>query len=296
MRNRFVELQYHLMLLPGMVLLAIFSFVPMFGVIIAFQKFIPAKGIFHSRWVGFDNFIYMFQLPDSGQIFKNTIIIAVAKIIANLLVPLVFALLLNEIKISWFKRTAQTIVYLPYFLSWVILASIFMSIVSLDGIVNQMLSILGIEPIFFMASNVWFRPIIIISSTWKDFGLGTVIYLAAIVSINTEIFEAAVIDGATRWKQIWHIIIPGIMSTLILLATLSLGNVLNAGFDQIFNLYNPLVFTTGDIVDTYVYRVGLVQAQYGLATAVGTLKSLISFILIIISYKLADRYANYRIF
>lgn len=296
MRNRINELNYHLMLLPGMILLLLFSFVPMFGIIIAFQKFSPVKGILHSRFVGLDNFIYMFQLPDSKQVFLNTVIIATSKIVANLIVPLVFALLLNEIRIVWFKRTFQTIVYLPYFLSWVILASALTNIVSLDGVINQLLSVLGIEPIFFMASNTWFRPIVVISSTWKDFGFNMIVYLAAITGINLDQYEAATIDGATRLQQLWYVTLPGILSTIVLLATLSLGNVLNAGFDQIFNLYNPLVYSSGDILDTYVYRIGLVNAQYGLATAVGLLKSVISVGLIILSYKLAARFANYRIF
>lgn len=296
MRNRISEFNYHLMLLPGMLLLILFSFVPMFGVVIAFQKFSPAKGILHSKFVGFDNFLYMFQLPDSKQVFLNTVIIATMKIIANLVVPLVFALLLNEIRVVWFKRTFQTIVYLPYFLSWVILASTLMNIFSLDGVINQVLSFLGIKPVFFMASNTWFRPIVVLSSTWKDFGFNMIVFLAAITGINLDQYEAARIDGATRLQQLWYVTLPGILSTIVLLATLSLGNVLNAGFDQIFNLYNPLVYSSGDILDTYVYRIGLVNAQYGLATAVGLLKSVVSFGLIILSYKLAARFANYRIF
>jgi len=290
------ELKYHIMLLPGMLFLTLFSFVPMIGIIIAFQNFRPYRGILNSDFIGLGNFIYMFQLPDIKQVFINTVVISVLKIIANLIVPLVFALLVNEIRIKWFKRTFQTVAYLPYFLSWVILAGALRNILSLDGIINQLLSVIGIDPIFFMASNFWFRPIIIISSTWKDFGFNMIIYLAAITSVSIEQYEAAIVDGANRLQQMWYITIPGILSIIVLLSTLSLGNVLNAGFDQIFNLYNPLVYATGDILDTYVYRIGLVQAQYGFATAVGLLKSVISFVLIIISYKLAAKYANYRIF
>lgn len=296
MRKRIDEIKYHIMLLPGMLFLGLFSFVPMIGIIIAFQNFRPARGLLNSDFIGLDNFTYMFQLPYSRQVFMNTVIIAVLKIIANLIVPLVFALLVNEIRIRWFKRTFQTIVYLPYFLSWVILAGAVRNIVDLDGIINQILSGIGIEPIFFMASNFWFRPIVVLSNTWKDFGFNMIIYLAAITSVGLEQYEAAIVDGANRLQQILYITIPGILSTIVLLATLSLGNVLNAGFDQIFNLYNPLVYETGDILDTYVYRIGLVQAQYGLATAVGLFKSVISFVLIIISYKMAAKFANYRIF
>ena len=289
-------LGYHLMLLAGMLLLFTFSFVPMFGVVIAFEKFIPTRGVLHSPWIGLSNFRYMFQLPDSGQVFLNTIIISISKIVANLVIPLAFALVLNEVKFSWYKRTVQTVVYLPYFLSWVILASTITNILSLQGPANTALSFLGIKPIFFLTSNLWFRPIIVISSPWKDFGFNTIIYLAAITAVNPLLYEAAIIDGANRWRQLLHVTVPGIASTIILLATLSLGNILNAGFDQVFNLYNPLVYSTGDIIDTLVYRIGLENAQYGLATALGLMKSVLSFILIIISYILAYRFARYRIF
>jgi putative aldouronate transport system permease protein len=296
MKNNKMALHFHLMLLPGMILLILFSIVPMFGVAIAFENYIPTRGILKSEWVGMENMIYMFQLPDSKQVFINTVVISIAKIIAGLIVPLAFALLLNEVRISWFKRTVQTIVYLPHFLSWVILSGIIINILSLDGIINHLLKFFGIEPIMFLASNIWFRPIIVLSDIWKEFGFSTIIYLAAMTAINPALYEAAELDGANRFKKLAHITLPGITTTVVLLATLSLGNVLNANFDQVFNLYNPLVYTTGDIIDTYVYRTGLVETQYGLATSVGLSKSIISFVLIILSYKLAAKYANYRIF
>ena len=284
------------MLLPGMLFLLVFSFMPMFGVVIAFEKFIPTKGIFRSPWVGLGNFAYMFQLPDSAQVFFNTIVISVLKIAFGLLVPLVYSLLLNEIGVRFLKRTIQTIIYLPHFLSWVILASLIMNLTSLDGMINVLLSSLGIKPVFFMASNSWFKPIAVASDVWKEAGFGTIIYLAALTGINPVLYEASVLDGASRLQQLWHVTLPGIATTVVLLAVLSLGNVLNAGFDQIFNLYNPLVYASADIIDTYVYRTGLVNAQYGLATAVGLMKSVVSLGLIVLSYKLADRFANYRIF
>ncbi|NCU27765.1 sugar ABC transporter permease, partial [Candidatus Nomurabacteria bacterium] len=217
--------------------------------------------------------------------------------IVNLIVPLLFALLLNEVRVKWFKRTVQTMVYLPHFLSWVILAGMFTSnIFSLDGMVNSVLGVFGIEPVFFMASNFWFRPIIVLTDVWKEFGFGTIVYLAAITGLDPGQYESAVIDGANRMQKVLYITIPGIAATIVLLGTLSLGNVLNANFDQIFNMYNTMVLKTGDIIDTYVYRSGLLGAKYGLATAVGLMKSVISFILIMTSYKLADKFANYRIF
>jgi len=296
MKSRSNSFTYHLMILPGMIILVMFAIIPMFGIAIAFQNFIPPLGILHSPWVGFDNFKYMFQIPDSLQVLKNTIIIAVAKIVANLVVPLIIALLLNEVRITFIKRASQTIIYLPYFLSWVILSSVLQNILDLDGPINQMIASFGGNPIQFLTSNVWFVPILVITETWKSMGFNIVIYLAAIIGIDPGLYEAAEIDGAVRYKQLLHITLPGITTTVVLLATLSLGSILSANFDQVFNLYNPLVYETGDIIDTYVYRVGLMQAQFGLATAVGTMKSVVSFFLIIISYKLASKFANYRIF
>lgn len=289
------QLYYHLMLFPGVLLLIIFSIVPMIGVVMAFQNYIPAKGILGSPWVGFDHFKYMFQIPDSKQIFFNTIIIAVSKIILGMIVPIVFALLLNEARVKWFKSSVQTIVYLPNFLSWVVLGTVMTMIFSYDGMINDLLAFFNIEPIMFLASNKWFRPILIGTDVWKGYGYGTIIYLAALTGINPALYESAAMDGANRFKQILHISIPGILPTIILLATLNLGSVLNAGFDQVFNMYNPIVYQTGDIIDTYVYRMGLVNMQFSFGTAVGLLKSVVSAILIVVSYKLADKYAGYRI-
>ncbi|GGI65329.1 ABC transporter permease [Enterococcus alcedinis] len=289
------QLYYHLMLLPGVILLIIFSIVPMVGIVMAFQNYIPAKGILGSPWVGLSHFKYMFQIPDSKQIFMNTIIIAVSKIIIGMIVPILFALLLNEARVKWFKSSVQTIVYLPNFLSWVVLGTVMGMIFSYEGMINDLLAFFNIEPIMFLASNKWFRPILVATDVWKGYGYGTIIYLAALTGINPALYESAAMDGADRLKQILHISIPGILPTIILLATLNLGSVLNAGFDQVFNMYNPIVYQTGDIIDTYVYRMGLVNMQFSFGTAVGLLKSVVSATLIVISYKLADKYAGYRI-
>ncbi len=296
MRNARSSRAYHIMMLPAMLLLLVFSIAPMSGIVIAFEKFVPAKGIFRSKWVGLNNFKYMFNQPDSWQVLSNTVIIAVSKIVLNLVVPVIVALLLNEIRSRRFKRTVQTIVYLPHFLSWVILGGILTNVLSLDGIVNRLLQALGMQPVLFLASNATFRPVVIITDVWKEFGFGSVIYLAAITGINETLYEAAEMDGANRMQRVLHVTLPGIMPTVVLMATLSLGNVLNAGFEQIFTLYNPMVYSTGDIIDTYVHRTGLVNAQYGLATAVGLLKSVVSMVLIAGSYKLAEKTVNYRIF
>lgn len=296
MKSRKQNLTLHAMMIPGMLFILIFNIVPMAGLVMAFQNFLPAKGFFHSRWVGLDNFKFMFQLPDSKQIFVNTLVIAISKMILNLLVPLVFALMLNAVRGKALKRTLQTVVYLPNFISWVILGSIISDIFSKSGIINTIITSLGGDAIIFMGSNTWFRPIVVLTDVWKGFGYNSIIFLAALTGIDPTLYEASAIDGATSSKQLWYITLPSIMTTVVLVGTLSLGNVLNAGFDQIFNLYNPLVYRTGDIIDTYVYRMGLQNAQFSLATAVGMMKSVISFTLIIISYKLAEKFANYRIF
>jgi putative aldouronate transport system permease protein len=223
-------------------------------------------------------------------------VIAVAKIVVGQFVPLAFALMLNEVRIRWFKRTVQTLVYLPHFLSWVILAGIIKNLLSLDGLVNQFLGHLGLDPVLFLGSNFWFRPILVSTDIWKEFGFSAIIYLAALTNVNPSLYEAAEIDGSTRMQKLWHVTLPGIATTIVLLATLSLQNILNAGFDQVFNLYNTMVYQSGDIIDTYVYRTGLQRMQYEIGTAVGLLKSAISMVLIVTAYKLASKFAGYRIF
>lgn len=295
-RRKPFQTHYHLMLLPGVILLVVFSIIPMFGLLMAFQDYKISKGIFGSPWIGLENFTYFFELSDSKVIIRNTLFLAISKIVANLIVPLVFAILLNEVRQRAFKRTVQTIVYLPHFLSWVILAGIFSELLLTDGIVNRMLEVFGIGPIQFLGDNRVFPYILIGSDVWKEFGFNTIIYLAALAGIDPHLYEAASIDGADWRKQTRLITLPLLRATIILLATLAIGNILNAGFDQIFNMYSPIVYESSDVIDTYVYRAGILDGQYGFATAIGLMKSVIAFILIIFSYSLAYKYANYRIF
>lgn len=292
------ELPLHLMLIPGVLMILIFNYTTMAGLIIAFQKFIPSKGLFGDQeWIGLDNFKYVFKLPGFGQALENTIVIAFWKIVLGLLVPIVFALLLNEVRSRKFKRTIQTIVYLPYFLSWVVLGGIFIDMLSPStGILNQIIKALGGKEIFFLGDNRYFKGTLIATDVWKNFGYGAIVYLAAILGIDSSLYEAAEIDGANRWQQTWHVTLPGIRMIIVLMLVLSLGNVLNAGFDQVFNLYNVSVYESGDILDTFVYRMGLLNAQYGPATAVGLFKSLVSTIFISVSYFLAYKFGDYRIF
>jgi len=284
------------MLLPGLIWMTMFNIVPMFGVVMAFKNFNPGKGIWGSPWVGLDNFIYMFQLNDARSVIANTLIIAVGKIVLNLLVPLVFALLLNEITQLRFKKLVQTVVYLPHFLSWVIMATIVIGIFGYRGVINHFITLMGYDPKLFLADAGIFQPLVIGTDVWKEFGYNAVIYMAALAGINPNLYEAAAIDGSNRWHNMWHITLPSMITVVVLLGVLSLGNVLNAGFDQIFNMYNPLVYSTGDILDTWVYRLGLQNLQYSLATAAGLFKSVISFILIVVSYLLAYKYADYTVF
>ena len=289
---------YHLLLFPGMMVLLIYTVVPFLGNVIAFQNFKPIMGIAKSKWVGFENFTYMFKLPDTFKIFRNTLVIAIGKLTFNLVMSVFFAILLNEVSNKLFKKTIQTICFLPHFLSWVVLAMIFRDLLDGSGIINSGLMALGIikEPIVFLGNNSWFQGLMIGTDVWEEFGYGAIIFIAALTSINTELYEAAAIDGAGRLQRIWHITLPGIAVTIVLVATLNIANILNAGFDQIYNLYSPIVYSTGDIIDTFVYRLGLLDAQYGPATAVGLFKSVISTLFISISYFLAYKLADYRIF
>jgi putative aldouronate transport system permease protein len=292
------ELPLHLMILPGLILILIFNYLPMAGIVIAFQKFIPAKGMFgDQKWIGLDNFRYVFELPSFTSIMWNTVYISLMKIVLGIVIPIVFAILLNEVKSSGLKRSIQTTIYLPHFLSWVILGGILIDILSpSDGLVNRVIKLLGFQPIFFLGDNKWFPYTMVITDTWKEFGYGTIVYLAAITGIDPALYEAAKIDGANRWKQVVHVTLPGMRMVVVLLLVLSLGKLLNAGFDQIFNLYSPPVYQSGDIVDTFVYRIGMLDAQFGVATAVGLFKSMISLIFISVSYYCAYKFADYRIF
>jgi putative aldouronate transport system permease protein len=275
-----------------------FSYLPMAGIVIAFQKFVPARGLFgKQQWIGMDNFRYVMNMPNFKNIMWNTVFISFMKIIFHLAVPIVISILINEVKNRRLQRSIQTAIYLPHFLSWVVLGGIFVDILSpSSGLVNQVLKLFGSESVFFLGSNKWFQPTIIFTEVWKEFGYGTIVYLAAITGIDPNLYEAAQIDGANRLQQTFHVTLPGMHMVIVLLMVMSLGNLLNAGFDQIFNMYSPLVYESGDIIDTFVYRIGLLQAQFGVATAVGLFKSLISLIFISGAYYFAYKFADYRIF
>ena len=292
------SMPYYLMLLPGMVLLFIFNYLPLYGWKIAFQKFIPAKGLFgDQKWVGLYWFQYISKYPDFIRALRNTLMISLGKLALGILIAILFSILINEIRNSRLKRTVQTIVYLPHFLSWIILSGVLIDILSPStGIVNKLIMAFGVQSAFFLGDNRFFQGTMIVTDIWKEFGFNTIVYLAAITSIDPSLYESAVMDGANRLQQIIHITLPGMLPIIMLMLLLNIGSVMNANFDQIFNLYSPTVYKTGDVLDTLVYRIGLVNANYSLSTAIGIFKSMVSMLLVGTSYYSAYKFAGYRIF
>lgn len=291
------QLPYHLMLLPSVIILLVYVYTPMAGIIIAFQKYKPTKGFLRSPWVGLDQFKNIFTSDSFYNALGNTLYIALFKIVLGIVVPVLFAILLNEVAHKRLKKSIQTIIYLPHFISWVLLAGITMDLLSPDGgLVNMMLGAFNIEPIFFLGDNDWFPGVVLVTHTYKEFGWGTIIFLAAITGVNPNVVEAAMIDGANRFQRIRHVTLPAIKGIVILVSTLSLGNVLNAGFDQIFNLVSAITLESGDIIDTLVYRMGIENGNFSLATAAGLFKSVVSLVFITTAYRLADKLAGYKIF
>ena len=284
------------MVVPGLLWLLFFNLVPLSGIIIAFEDYVPGLGPWRSEFNGLENFEYLFSMADAKRVIVNTIVIACSKVVLNLLVPLLFALLLNEVKNLRYKKFIQTAVYLPHFLSWVILASVILNIFGLDGIVNKIGGLFGAEPVIWFSESSYFRQLIVGTDVWKEFGFNAVIFLAALTGIDPNLYEAASIDGCGKFRSVFYITLPGIMPTIVLVGVLGLSNVLNAGFDQVFNLYNPMVYSTGDILDTWVYRIGLVNLQFSLATTAGLFKSVISFVMIVLSYTAAYKFADYKVF
>ena len=290
----------HLMLMPAMVVTIIFSYIPMVGIIMAFQKFIPAKGMFGDQiWVGWKNFELLFSDPAFGKVIRNTVVIALGKIALGTVVPVVFALLLNEVTKKRFKKAVQTIIYFPYFLSWVIFAGILIDILSPStGVVNIIRQNLGLKAVDFLGDKRYFQITVIVTDVMKCFGYNTVIYLATIAGIDPSLYEAAKMDGANRWQQTWHITLTGMRYIIVLLLILSLGSVLSAGFDQVYSLMKVSVREVGDILDTFIYRRGILSTppNFSLAAAAGLFKAVIGFILIGGSYYITYKFFDYRLF
>lgn len=301
-QNSLVQKSLYLMILPAVVLVAIYSYGPLAGWSIAFQNFNLAKGLFGSKWIGLENFRFIFMLPDFRAALFNSFFIASMKLVAGTVVPVVVSLMLNEMRWRSGKRVIQTTIYLPHFISWLMIAGILSDLLlPSTGAVNMVIKALGFQPIMFLANKQLFPFVLVASDVWKEFGFGTIIYLSTLTSIDPNLYEAASIDGAGRFRRIWHITMPGLLPVITLLTTLNLGNILNAGFDQVVNMYSPVVYQTGDILDTLVYRIGLGSGassvpQYDIATAVGMFQSMVSFVLVSGTYYLAYRFADHRIF
>lgn len=269
------------MFLPVVICLILFNYGPMYGLVIAFKDYQFMKGIEGSPWVGLKNFRDLLMAPSFREVFRNTIVISLLKLAFGFPAPIILALLLNEVHNRFYKKAVQTVSYLPHFLSWVVLGGLFLQVLSPSGgLVNQIIQLFGGKPVYFLANPHYFLGMLIVTDVWKEAGWGTIVYLAAITSVNPELYESAEIDGAGRFRKIWSITMPAILPVIMTLFILSMGNIVNAGFDQIFNLYNPAVYQVSDIIDTYVYRKGLVGMKYSYASAAGLFKNMISFALV----------------
>lgn len=290
------ELPLYLMLVPGIIVVFIYHYLPMFGIVMAFQKFNPISSFWASKFIGLKNFTDIFGMKDFWRALTNSFTIAFLKIVFGLSVPLILALMINEVNFRVFKRAVQTSIFLPYFLSWTVLSGVIQQLFALDGPVNAIIEMLGSEKIIFLSSNAWFRPILILTDTWKGMGYNMILFLAAITNIDPALYEASQIDGCSRPKQTWHITIPGMLPIIVLVATLAIGGLLNAGFEQIFLLYNPSVYASADIIDTMVYRLGLINSRLAPAAAVGLFKSAVSLVLVGAAYYSAYKFSDYRIF
>ncbi|MFS0726634.1 ABC transporter permease [Paenibacillus sp. 1P07SE] len=277
-KNRFL----YLLGLPGILFFILFKYVPMGGIIIAFQNYSPIRGFLDSEFVGFAHFVRLFNEPDFWMIFRNTLLLSALGIIFLFPAPILLALILNEVRSQKYKRTVQTIIYLPHFISWVVIASLTFVFLSTEvGLVNKFLVFLGAEKVRFLMAENYFYPIILLQGLWKDVGWNTIIYLAAIAGVNPALYEAAEIDGAGKFSKIWNVTIPSIIPTVIILFILGLGNILEVNFEQLWLMQNPLVLNVAEVFDTYVYKVGIQGGQFSYSTAVGIFKSFVGLILIL---------------
>ena len=292
-----VDLWLYVMVLPAFLVVLIYNYIPLFGWAVAFQRYNPALGMFGSDFIGLQNFRMLFANPAFTRVIYNTVYISAQKIVFMFFVPLIVSILLNEVMRVRYKKILQTSIYLPFFISWVILGGIFISIMNpTDGVINQILGWFGIGPIHFLGEASIFPYVVVWTDVWRSFGWGTIIYMAALSTIDPGLYEAANLDGASRFQRAWYITIPGLVPIMVLQATLALGNVMNAGQDQILNMYNPAVYSTGDILDTFIFRRGLGDGQFAMATAAGIFRSGISLLFVSTAYFLAYKFAKYKIF
>lgn len=287
----------YLLLTPGLLYFIIFKYVPMWGVMLAFKNYQPFLGFWKSDWVGLEHFRFFFTNPEFFMLLRNTLLLSLYNLVFFFPAPIILALLLNEIKISLFKRTIQTLIYVPHFISLVIVASLtYVFLTTQGGLVNELLEKYTGGKIDFLASPDWFRPMIIIQTMWKECGFGTIIFLAALAGVDVEQYEAAITDGANRFRQMWHITLPSIRSTIVILLILRMGEVLDNGFEQIFLMRNPLNREVAEVFDTYVYLMGITQGAFSYSTAVGLFKAVVGVILVLGSNWLAKRFGQSGIY
>jgi len=276
------------MIAGPVVVFVLFNYVPMIGLIIAFKNFMMSRGILGSPWSGLDNFARLFESDEFPRAVRNTLVISFLRLGFGFFVPIVLALLLNELRVSLLKRTIQTLTYIPYFFSWVVLGGIFLMMFTGGGPINSALKSAGASPIGFLSDGVWFVVLLVATGIWQSAGYAAVIYLAALAMIDPSLYEAAAVDGASRWRQTWHVTLPCLVPTMIVLFILSLGGILSAGFDQIYNMYNPSVRASSDIIDTYVLR-HLMAMDFSLGTAAGMFKSVVGLVMVVAANWIARR-------
>jgi putative aldouronate transport system permease protein len=292
-RDMYKSRYLYLLALPGLLFFLVFKYIPMFGVVIAFQKYSPFKGVLHSPWVGFEHFRRFFSNPDFLLLFRNTMGINLLNLILFFPLPILVAVFLNELRSAAYKKVIQTIVYMPHFLSWVIIAGLtFLLFSKGDGLVNKIIESLGGDKIDVLTNPHAFWLMIVIQSVWKEAGWGTIIFLAAIAGVDPGLYEAARIDGAGRMRQIWHVTLPAIRGVVVVMLILRLGQMMDVGFEQIFLMYNGAVSQVAEVFDTYVYTVGIKQGQFSYSTAAGLFKSVVGLTLVVLSNKLAKKFGE----
>lgn len=295
LKNYHKEKYLYLMILPVILYYAIFHYTPMYGAIIAFKNYNVAQGFFNSPWAGFDHFASFFNSYYFWTLLKNTLLINLYMLLFSFPAPIVFALLINEIRAGLFKRTVQTVTYLPHFISMIVICGMIVQFLSREGLVTDILVFFGMERQVLLQFPQYFRTIYVVSDIWQNIGWGSIIYLAAITGINPELYEAAKIDGANRWKQTLHITLPGIAPIVTILLILKIGSMLELGFEKIILLYNPLTYSTADVISSFVYRRGILANDFSYATAVGLFQSVINFILLIAANRIAGRISENRL-
>ncbi len=283
-----------LMLLPAIIYYAIFKYAPMYGATLAFKDFNIRKGIWDSPWAGLKYFEQLFRMGSFFEVLRNTVVISFYKLLVGFPAPIIFAILLNELRYTRMKKVVQTISYLPHFLSWVVLGSIFLQFFSpSSGPFNYLLRMLNLPDIYVLTSPEWFRTFLVATSVWKSVGWGSIMYLASLGNIDTELYDAAKVDGAGRFRRIWHVTLPGLMPVITIMLILQVGQLINDDFDQIYNLYNAAVYRVADVISTYIYRVGLLEVNYSLATAVGLFKNVIALVLVVSANAITKRVNDY---